>query len=290
MSDIFKLLIFGTLFAVFTVMPAWSEPDSPDELIQITFAPFSDLLDKYLIEKASEEGGLVTAFDYRKALANPETKRLISEQNQRLKDFDIGDLNSRELSLAFWTNAYNYFMIAHILENSFKGELVGSVRDYGSLFNPYRVFKQKNFDVGSRKYSLDEIEKEILLGDTYRQKGWKEARIHFTVNCASVGCPPLRKQIYLPGIFDRMMTENTRKSLNTARHLRLEGDTLYVTRLFDWYESDFVDEEGSIKAFIKKYADPEVQAQVGVADSLQFIEYDWNLNKPENFSEFGKGE
>jgi hypothetical protein len=140
--------------------------------------------------------------------------------------------------------------------------------------------------VGGRKYSLDEIEKDILLGDDFEQKGWKEARIHFAVNCASVGCPPLRKQIYLPGIIDRMMTENTRKSLNTGRHLRLEDDTLYVTRLFDWYQSDFVDEEGSIEAFIKKYADPAVQAKVAAADNIQFVEYDWSLNKPDNFPEF----
>ena len=284
MSNIFKLLIFGTVFAIFTVVPAWSEPDYPDELIQITYAPFSDLLDKYLIEKVSGEGGLVTAFDYRKALANPETKRLISEQNQRLKDFDIGDLNSRELSLAFWTNAYNYFIIAHILENPLKGTLVGSVRDYGSLFNPYRVFKQKNFDVGGRKYSLDEIEKDILLGDDFKSRGWKEARMHFVVNCASVGCPPLRKQIYIPGNVDTMMSENTRMSLNTSMHLRLEGDNLLITRLFDWYAGDFIDEEGSVKAFIKKYADPEVGAKVDSAKRIEFIEYDWSLNKPDNFS------
>jgi len=288
MTAIFKILGFIIVLAAFAMqsIQAWPASNNEDKFIQTTYASFSELLDKYLIEKTLKENGLVTAFDYAGAKADPNTGALLEKQNRLLADFDTGQINSRELAIAFWTNAYNYFMIAHILENPLKGKLVGSVRDYGSFFNPYRVFGQKNFNVGGRKYSLDEIEKDILLGDAFKQKGWKEARIHFTVNCASVGCPPLRKQLYLPGNIDRMMTENTRKSLNTDRHLRLEGNTLYVTRLFDWYQSDFVDEEGSIKAFIKKYADPAVQAKVVAADNIRFIEYDWSLNKPDNFPEF----
>jgi hypothetical protein len=270
MIDILKLVTFMTVFSVFalTATPSWTASDTADELIQATYEPFSDMLNKYLIEKPLVDGGLVTAFDYRKALENQQIRSLIDDQNRHLEDFDIIKLTSRELALAFWNNAYNFFMLSHILENPQRGNLVSSVRDYGNFLNPYRVFGQKIFNIGGRKYSLDEIEKDILLGDAFKQKGWKEARIHFIVNCASVGCPPLRKQIYLPGNIDRMMSENTRKSLNTDRHLRLEGDILYVTRLFDWYQSDFVDEEGSIEAFIKKYADPAVQANVAAADDI----------------------
>lgn len=292
MKSLSKIAGFLMVFTALVIQtnPSWAAFNNEDRLIGSIYAPFSKLLDKYLIEKSLEKGGLVTAFDYAKASADSTTESLLGEQNRLLADFDTGQINSRELALAFWTNAYNYFMIAHILENPLKGKLVGSVRDYGSLFNPYRIFGQKNFDVGGRRYSLDEIEKDILLGDDFEQKGWKEARIHFAVNCASVGCPPLRKQIYLPGIIDRMMTENTRKSLNTRRHLQFQNDTLLVTRLFDWYANDFVDEQGSVEAFIKKYADVEVQKKVDRANHIRFVEYDWSLNKPDNFEEFGKVE
>lgn len=164
MKALSKMLGFLMVIAALTIQanPSWATFNKEDRLIRNIYAPFSTLLDKYLIEKSLEEGGLITAFDYAKASADSVTESLLGEQNRLLADFDAGQINSRELALAFWTNAYNYFMIAHILENPLKGELVGSVRDYGSLFKPYRIFGQKNFNVGGRKYSLDEIEKDIL--------------------------------------------------------------------------------------------------------------------------------
>jgi len=110
------------------------------------------------------------------------------------------------------------------------------------------------FEIGGDDYSLSGIEKEILLGAAFEEKGWKEARVHFTVNCASVGCPPLRETIYTSDNIDELMTENTRLALNTdRRHLRVEGDTLHLTELFKWYEQDFVDEGGSVRGFISEW-------------------------------------
>lgn len=256
---------------------------SENGLIERTYAPFVRLLEQYLIEQPLDGGGLVTAFDYERALGDPEIHSLLQEQNRLLANFDRDALNTRERALAFWNNAYNYFMIAHILENPRNGRTVDSVRDYGHLLNPYRVFRQDLFNIGGRLHSLDEIEKGILLGDEFRRRGWKEARVHFTVNCASVGCPPLRQQIFLPENVDRMMTENTRKTLNTSRHLRLEGNTLYLSQLFEWYEDDYVQEAGSIEAFIRRYADERVHAKLDSADRIHFVDYDWSLNRPDNF-------
>jgi len=186
----------------------------------------------------------VSAFDYRGAMADAQAGAWPREQRRRLVDFGRSALQNREQATAFWLNAYNFFMVAHILENPKGGRPVNSVKDYGSLFSPYKVFRRKIFNVGGALLSLDQIEKEILLGDDFKQKGWRDARVHFTVNCASVGCPPLRRQIYLPGNVDEMMTENTRMALNTPRHLRQEGTVLYVTQLFEWYADDFAEAAG----------------------------------------------
>ncbi len=163
-----------------------------------------------------------------------------------------------------------------------------SVWDYGGRYNPFRsnVFERDRFVIGGAAYSLDDMEKGILLGDDFEDRGWKEARVHFTVNCASVGCPPLHKSIYTADNIESLMTENTRRAFNTARHLQFDGKTLYVTELFKWYEEHFVEERGSVKDFIRAYADDEVVEKINASDRIRYIEYDWALNSPENFPEF----
>ena len=275
------------LATIMMLLMVWgfSGTASADPSVQRIFAPFSDLLGNYLIEKTTAAGGLVSAFDYRAAMADTQVDGWLQEQRRRLAHFDRSALRNREQAIAFWLNAYNFFMVAHILENPKGGRPVTGVKDYGSLFNPYRVFRQKNFDVGGAMVSLDQIEKEILLGDDFKQKGWKDARVHFAVNCASVGCPPLRRQIYLPGNVNAVMTENTRMALNTPRHLQQEGTILYVTQLFEWYADDFAEAAGSVEAFIHQHADPALRAQLNEATAIRFIDYDWRLNSLENFPE-----
>ncbi len=249
------------------------------------YAPYSELLERYLVERDLPDDGLVTAFDYRGALAD-DVSGLLARQREALAGFDTDTLDTREQAIAFWLNAYNYFMIEYILENPHRGELIGSVRDYGSLFNPYRVFRREVFDIGGRKYSLSGIENDILLGDDFRERGWKEARVHFAVNCASVGCPPLRAVPYTADNVDTLLTENTRRAFNTPLHLRVDGDTLHLTRLFDWYEDHFVNEAGSVREFIREYADNTVREAIADTRRIRFIDYDWDLNEPDNFAAF----
>lgn len=260
-----------------------------NDAMETRYEPFQRLLSRHLQEKDLPNEGLSSAFDYQAALDAADTEALLDEQKRLLSAFDPATLTTRDDAVAFWINAYNFFMVAQILENPGRdGKLVDSVRDYGSLFNPYRVFQQEKFDVGGREYSLDGIEKGILLGEDYAARGWKDASVHFAVNCASVGCPPLRADIYRPGELDAVLTENTRRALNTPRHFRLEGETLYLTSLFDWYEDDYVEASGSVRDFIAAYGDPNVRQQLAEGERIRFIDYDWDLNAPANFPEFDR--
>jgi len=249
------------------------------------FAAYQQLLDNYLTEVQSPRDGFYSAFDYDKALADGATAGLLEQQNRALAAFDPAGLDGWEESVAFWINAYNYFMVAQILTDRPNGRLVDSVWDYGGRFNPFvdSVFDVSRFVVGGRSYSLSGIEKEILLGDDYRARGWKDARVHFAVNCASVGCPPLRSRIYTADNLEATLAENTRLALASVRHLRVEGDTLYGTELFKWYEKDFSEAEGSVGAFIQRWAAPEVARVAAATSELKFIDYDWSLNRPDNF-------
>lgn len=284
MLGILKSVLIAVIFVAFSAAVV----SGNKAVMESVFQPYADLLKQFLVERDLENDGLESAFDYERALAHEETMALLKKQDALLAEFDIAQLDTREKAVAFWNNAYNYFMIAHILRDRPDGELVESVWDYGGRFNPFRanIFERDLFTVGNQKYSLNDMEKGILLGDDFAEKGWKEARVHFTVNCASVGCPPLRRQIYTTENIDTLMTENTRRAFNTHRHLHRDGNTLYITELFKWYEDDYVEEEGSVREFIKAYADDHVVEKVEATTRIRYIDYDWSLNKPGNFPGF----
>ncbi|MFW5722702.1 MAG: DUF547 domain-containing protein, partial [Desulfohalobiaceae bacterium] len=145
--------------------------------ISEAFSPFAELLERHLIEQDLENNGLVSAFDYRAALQRDDTMELLNRQRERLAGFDLNLIDSREKGNAFWLNAYNFFMVAHLLQERPGGELVDSVWDYGGRYNPFQdnVFERELFEVDGDLYSLDHMEKGILLGDAYWDKGWAEA-------------------------------------------------------------------------------------------------------------------
>ncbi|MEX1198808.1 MAG: DUF547 domain-containing protein [Pseudohongiellaceae bacterium] len=255
--------------------------------IDTVFSHWSTLLEDYLIEQPLENGGLVSAFDYEAALSADGTSALLREQREALAGFDPATLETREQATAFWLNAYNFFMAAHILEERPDGGLVESVWDYGGRYNPFRenVFERELFDVGGTMVSLDGIEKDTLLGESFRQRGWADARVHFAVNCASVGCPPLRQQAYTADNVNGLLTANTRLAFSTPYQLRVEDGTLHLTSLFDWYQADFLAEADSIRDFIAQYAGESVTGLMRTTSRIEFIDYDWRLNTPEHFPE-----
>ena len=269
--------------ALMTVLAAPAAASDSD--LQQVYTPYQKLLERHLVERELPSGGMISAFDYRAALASPESTELLEQQRGRLAQFDPNRLESRALALAFWINAYNYFMLDHLLTNpADQATPVDSVRDYGSLFNPYAVFKRKLFDVADRAYSLQEIELEVLLGESYAERGWKDARVHFMVNCASVGCPPLRARLYTAANVEDMLSENTRLALDTPLHLKPDANALRVTSLFDWYADDFVEQSGSVRGFIREYGSARARQRLRAAEEIEFIDYDWSLNSPENFN------
>lgn len=275
-----RTIVPTVLFVVFTTTALASDNRS-------LFEPFQTLLERHLTEQQLPGGGLVTGFDYEEALQRTETQALLGKQAEALAAFDPAGLEGRARSVAFWINAYNFFMIEQILTERPDGELVSSVWDYGGRVNPFRdnIFQRSLFTIGGQDYSLDRMEKDILLGQEYQQKGWKDARVHFAVNCASVGCPPLRQAIYTEDNLETLLTENTRLALNTPRHLAIDGATLKLSAIFDWYRADFEEEAGSVRNFIRQWSDTGIGTRVNQTDAIDYLNYDWSLNRPENFPE-----
>jgi Protein of unknown function, DUF547 len=182
--------------------------------------------------------------------------------------------------LAFLTNAYNAFTIEKILTRYPK---LKSIRDFGTFIgNPW---KDKFFTLLGTPMSLDGIEH-----DTIRKPGaYDDPRIHFAVNCASIGCPALRNEAYVADRLDAQFDDQTKRFLSDRSRNRyvLESNTLEVSKIFDWYGSDFHGGDRGqtgLPSFFAAYAaeiadTPEARQAIrdGKAKTA-FLDYDWALN------------
>ncbi|MCC7142119.1 MAG: DUF547 domain-containing protein [Candidatus Eisenbacteria bacterium] len=170
--------------------------------------------------------------------------------------------------LAFWINLYN----AATLELVLSRYPVESIKEIGStLKSPW---KKKVVKVEGRELSLDEIENEVI------RPGWKDARIHFALNCASIGCPPLAAEAYRAEMLDAQLDASCRRALSDRRWLALDGGVIRATKLFDWYGSDFEQWAGGVRTFAAKYAPAPLQAALADPKTkIEFTDYDWKLNQ-----------
>jgi hypothetical protein len=176
---------------------------------------------------------------------------------------------TRPQQMAFLINAYNAFMVEKILT---RHPDIGSVWDFGKLFgNP---FKDRFFTLFQKSFSLDQIEHETL------RKRFREPRIHYALNCASIGCPMLREEAYVVQRLERQLEEQAVRFLSDRSRNRLAAGKLEVSRIFDWYKEDFEPRAQYFARYAKALTDdPGGQGLiVSGAAPLAFLEYDWALN------------
>lgn len=177
-----------------------------------------------------------------------------------LAAFDPGRLANREEKLAFYINAYNILALKMVADHW----PIDSIKDAGSLFSP--VWNKPAGTLGGHTVTLGEVEHKIL-----RTMG--EPRIHLAIVCASVSCPDLRDEPYAASKLNMQLDEQTRRFLdNTGKGLRIEDQTIRVSKIFDWFEDDF-EVYGGVPAFIKRHKAglPDLKIDANMP-------YDWAVN------------
>jgi hypothetical protein len=188
---------------------------------------------------------------------------------------------SKPTRLAFLIIAYNAFTIQLILSGY---PDIASIKDLGSLFSS--PWSKKFFVLFGKRRSLDNIEHDMI-----RVPGaYDDPRIHFSVVCASIGCPGLRNEAFTGSRLDQQLEDSLHRFL--ADHSRNRYDpqqkSLYVSKLFDWYADDFAGGfrgHESVLSFLRDYADilaanpTEREEILNEKVGVDFLNYDWNLNK-----------
>jgi hypothetical protein len=180
--------------------------------------------------------------------------------------------------LAFLINAYNAWTVELILT---KYPDLESIKDLGTLFQS--PWKKKFIPLLGEKRSLNDIEHGLIRGSGR----YNDPRIHFAVNCASIGCPALRNQAYQGDILEKQLEEATTLFLSDKSRNRLNDGELLVSSIFKWYREDF--ERGwrgaaDLPQFLALYknslglGDAEAGKLAAGNIAIGFLAYDWKLN------------
>lgn len=220
--------------------------------------PYDEL--NALLERHVDPEGLV---DYRALKSKDESalKRVV----KGLAEVDASKLEGAHKK-AYWINVYNALTLQAIVERY----PIKSIKDLNR--KGYDVWKDYRF--GKQKRSLNDIEHKILrpMGDP---------RIHAAIVCASLGCPPLRPEAYLPDKLDAQLDDNVRVWLaSPTRGLEIQGDTAHLSQIFNWFGKDFG--EGTKRAhlkWIKRYAPDALAAKLSLDMKVAYLEWGWALNE-----------
>ena len=169
---------------------------------------------------------------------------------------------------AFWFNLYNAKTIDLIVDNY----PLKSIRSLGALNRGPWDKKLLNVK-GKGSMSLNDIEHGTL------RAMYKEPRIHYAVNCASYGCPNLKATVWTAENMEADLTAAAIGYVNHPRGVRVEGDKVIASKIFNWYKVDFGDSQAGMLDHFRKYARGDLATQLQGKTKISSFEYNWNLNE-----------
>ena len=207
-----------------------------------TYTTWTILLKKYV------KAGVV---DYKGIKADPDFEAFLGALQADIPAATA----SREAQMAYWINVYNAFTIKLIVDNY----PVKSIKD----INKGEPWKKEWIQIAHTTYSLDNIENDIL------RKKYKDARIHFAINCAARACPPLRAEAFAADKLEAQLEEQTTNFVNSQTNV-IGGNALKISSIFSWFKADF----GDVPAFLRKYS----RTKFGASPTIAYQKYDWSLN------------
>ncbi|MCA8960763.1 MAG: DUF547 domain-containing protein [Planctomycetes bacterium] len=183
----------------------------------------------------------------------------------RLATAKIAELRREEI-FALLINAYNAYTLDLIVRNY----PLKSIKDLDKPWDtPFCV-------VGGEKLTLNDIEHKFLRP----KELFDDPRMHFAINCASVGCPPLRAGAYTGKELGKQLDQAVRAALDQERYLRVRDGRVELTKILSWFRDDFVKKYGSVSKFLIPRVGGEAKSILEARgdDALSYQDYDWGLN------------
>ena len=243
--------------------PRWEAHD-PTSSTSVDHDDWGAFLDRYLV--ADHPSGVNRV---RYASVSAGDRRLLQNYLKELQATRVSQLN-RDEQLAFWINLYNAATVELILDNY----PVDSIRDIGGGLMSKGPWDDPVLTVEGEELTLNDVEHRII------RPIWQDERIHYVVNCASIGCPNLYPEPITADNWDRVFEESAEAYTNHERGVHFSRNRLVLSSIYDWYVADFGNSLNGVVEHLGEYVDGETASRLRAHDGRTSYEYDWSLNEP----------
>ena len=269
-----KFIRFIGFLILLTMINSATAKDSPAQQEASLHSPWQALLIKHVV---AINDATSTQVDYAGFKADQSQLR---SYLSALSQVSQAEFNAwpKSKQLAFLINAYNAWTIELILTRYPK---IDSIKELGSFFSS--PWSKEFIPLLGETRSLDNIEHDLIRGSGK----YNDPRIHFAVNCASIGCPALREEAYTAKKLEAQLHQQTVRFLSDTSRNKLQGNTLKLSSIFKWYKGDFTkgfEGANSLSQFLLLYVDalnlgPAQQQKLTSGDmKIDFLDYNWDLN------------
>ncbi len=241
--------------------PRWQAHDAASTAV-IDHGPWDRLLGTYI--RSGKDG--INRFLYGRI--TDADKTALHGYLNRLRSTPIGRFNRAEQK-AYWINLYNALTVQLVI-GFYPVESIKDIDVSAGIFGG--PIDRKLLEIGGETVSLNDIEHRIL------RPIWRDPRIHYAVNCASLGCPNLMAQAYTGANTETLLDHAAQNYVNHPRGARVEDGRLIVSKIYAWFVDDFGGSEEGVLAHLRHLAEPPLARALKGRTGIDDYEYDWRLN------------
>ncbi len=207
---------------------------------------------------------------FRYSSVTPADREILERYLQTMQSLKVSDL-SRQEQKAYWINLYNALTVKVVLDHY-------PVRSIRMINLPPGFFSRGPWDaklltIEGEEVSLNDIEHRIL------RPIWKDPRVHYAINCASIGCPNLQPQAYTGDNAELLLEKAAREFINHPRGVSFPSNRLQISSIYFWFQEDFGGSEKGIIKHLRKYLSEKNLEQLDKVQKNIGHKYDWNLNE-----------
>ena len=267
-------LIFCCLFSLNALAGApkaklvdfWNTSNEQSEL-SVDHSIWQNILDNYL---DNQHASGINRVDYQ--MLKNEAFAQLEKYLDYLQQQKPTTLNKPEQK-AYWINLYNATTV-HLITKNLPVKSIKEINPLGLSFG-MGPWNMELLEIEGRKVSLNDIEHGIL------RPIWQDNRLHYALNCASIGCPNLLKTAFTASNTEQLLNLGASKYINHPRAAKLiEKNILQLSSIYKWYMDDFGGDYEKLLEHLLKFANPELKKLLSEPVKKFTHYYDWGLNKP----------
>ena len=243
--------------------PKWEAHD-PASTQTVDHAPWGKFLKTYV--KPGGDGANRVAY----GTVNEADKKSLHDYLASLRKVNVASL-SRNEQLAYWINLYNALTV-RVVVHFYPVDSIQDINLTGGLFGGGGPWGKDLIRIDGEMISLNDIEHRIL------RPIWRDPRLHYAVNRASVGGPNLAMTPYTAATVNAMLNQAARDYVNSPRGVRHTSDGLVLSKIYAWFSEDFGSSETMVLDHIARHASSDTEVKIMSSTNIAAYEYDWSLN------------